>query len=42
MWVPKGGSAAGRMLLAAMSLAGVLCIGVAELGAQTARRGLCV
>lgn len=38
MWVPKGGSAAGRMLLAAMSLAGGLCIGTAELGAQTARR----
>jgi len=38
MWVPKGGSAAGRMLLAAMSLAGVLCIGASELVAQTARR----
>ncbi len=27
MWVSKGGGAAGRVLLAAMSLAGVLCIG---------------
>ena len=38
MWVPKGGGAAGRVLLAAMSLAGVLCIGDSEPVAQTARR----
>lgn len=38
MWVSKRGSAVGRMLLAAMALAGALCFGVPEAAAQTARR----
>ena len=38
MWVSKGGSAAWRVLLAAMSLAGLLSIGASEPAAQTARR----